>query len=103
MQFHLYDEHLRIHQHKFGIKQPIYDDTLKQTELDLCLMPLLGFDLNGNRLGMGGGYYDRYFEDNQNTVLAGVAYRFQHIDKLFADSWDVKLHHIFTEQGHLIL
>lgn len=71
--------------------------------LDLILMPLVGFDENGNRLGMGGGYYDRtlaYLNRRQHwrrPLLLGVAYDFQKLEKLKAESWDIPLHGVITE------
>ncbi len=99
MQFHLYDDSMDMTQHRYGLSQPRFIDQLPPPPLELCLMPLVGFDLHGNRLGMGGGFYDRYFAQNKGTILAAAAYQFQHIDQLPADTWDVKLQHIFTEQG----
>ncbi len=99
MQFQLFQQHIPLKQHAYGMGQPDFINGLKAPALDLCLMPLLGFDLYGNRLGMGGGYYDRYFAPPNHTVMAAVAYQFQHIEQLPADQWDVKLHHIFSEQG----
>src|SRR5690606_33320853 len=48
---------------RFGIREPLIDPGLQARpwRLDLILMPLVGFDENGNRLGMGGGFYDRTF------------------------------------------
>ncbi len=99
MQFHLFTPELAIKNHRYGIKQPDFVQGLAEPELDLCLMPLVAFDHKGHRLGMGGGFYDRYFANNQHTILAGVAYQFQQIEQLPTDSWDVKLQYIFTEQG----
>ena len=100
MQFQRWHHKLPIFAHRFGMQQPEFIAELKPPRLDLCLMPLVGFDGDGNRLGMGGGFYDRYFEHNNQTTMAGVAHQCQQVDSLPVDSWDVKLHHIFTEQGH---
>lgn len=100
MQFQRWHHKLAINPHRFGMQQPDFINELPPAKLDLCLMPLVGFDGSGNRLGMGGGFYDRYFEHNDHTTLAGVAHQCQQVDSLPVDSWDVKLHHIFTEQGH---
>ncbi len=101
MQFHRHHANLIIRPHRYGILQPNFIPELEPAALDLCLTPLVGFDMNGNRLGMGGGYYDRYFAGNQQTILAGVAHQFQQVSQLPADPWDVKLQHIFTDQGHI--
>jgi len=75
---------------------------IKATELDLVLMPLVGFDADGNRLGMGGGYYDRSFEflkrrkQWRKPCLLGVAYDFQEVESLQNDPWDIPLNGIVT-------
>ncbi|WP_223787910.1 5-formyltetrahydrofolate cyclo-ligase [Marinicella meishanensis] len=100
MQFQRHHENLILHPHRYGMRQPAFIEGLTPAPLDLCLMPLLGFDEQGNRLGLGGGFYDRYFADQPPTTLAGVAHAFQQVAQLPTDAWDVKLQHIFTEQGH---
>jgi len=67
-------------------------------------MPLLGFDNEGSRLGMGGGYYDRALsfkhseEQPSKPLLIGLAYSFQQIEGLQSDTWDVPLDVIITEE-----
>ncbi len=88
---------------KFSIPEPVYDDDkiVFANTLDLVLVPLLGFDKNGNRLGMGGGFYDRCFAfkklGNTKPLLMGYAYDFQELDCLDPESWDVGLDMIATE------
>ncbi len=98
---------------KYGIKEPIYHvkDLLAADKLDLVITPLVGFDQKGNRLGMGGGYYDRTFafKCKNNTItqkmpiLIGYAYDFQQINKLQVEDWDIPLNGIVTESGILLL
>ncbi|HEU4663165.1 MAG TPA: 5-formyltetrahydrofolate cyclo-ligase [Dokdonella sp.] len=91
---------------RFGIPEPVCatSDLLAAGELDVVLVPLLGFDRNGHRLGFGGGWYDRSFAfladraDVGKPVLAGVAYAWQEIDALDAQSWDVRLDYVATER-----
>ena len=77
---------------------------LKPQQLDLILMPLVGFDITGNRLGMGGGFYDRslsfirFRRTTYKPFLIGLAHEIQHIDKLPHQSHDVPLQMIATEQ-----
>jgi len=89
---------------KFSIPEPIYSDKdlISPNTLDLVLVPLLGFDKNGNRLGMGGGFYDRTFtfkkqHKDQSPILMGVAYDFQEIEELKPEPWDIPLDYVITE------
>ncbi|MCW8869375.1 MAG: 5-formyltetrahydrofolate cyclo-ligase [Proteobacteria bacterium] len=103
MQFHRHHERLNLITTSFGLSQPKFISRHQRPDMDLCIMPLVGFDHQGHRLGMGGGYYDRYFENNKNTVLWGVAHAIQEYDELPNDPWDVKLHGIITEQTWLTI
>ncbi len=95
---------------QFSIPEPVCpaNEQLKGEQLDLVLVPLLGFDCRGNRLGMGGGFYDRCFafKNHQETtpdtpLLVGFAYAFQQLDTLDPECWDVRLDFIVTENGLL--
>lgn len=72
--------------------------------IDLVLTPLVAFDGTGNRLGMGGGFYDRtlaYLMHRthwRKPLLIGTAYAFQQVAQLSHAPWDVPLHGIATEQ-----
>jgi len=71
-------------------------------QLDLIVMPLVGFDLHGNRIGMGAGYYDRALQFRRigkRPWLIGYAYRQQQIGELAAESWDVKLDAVALASG----
>lgn len=90
---------------QYGIPEPdiAIRHQIKPMGLDIVLMPLVAFDQQGNRLGMGGGYYDRSFsflkrgKSSRRPRLIGVAYDFQEIEKLASDSWDVPLDAVVTE------
>jgi len=87
---------------RFGIKEPISTDIINANQLDILFMPLVGFDQNKNRLGMGGGFYDRTlsFKKQQpsfkNPKLIGLAFDCQQIEQLEAQDWDVPLDGIIT-------
>ena len=85
---------------KFGIPEP--DVNIEQAkspeELDMIIMPTLGFDPYCSRLGMGSGCYDRTLGNKKNTFLLGVAYQFQCVDFLNSAPWDVPLDAVFTEK-----
>jgi len=71
--------------------------------LDLLLLPLVAFDTRGNRIGMGGGYYDRtlaYLRRRKywrTPTLLGVAYRFQQVEEIAAQRWDIPLDGVACE------
>lgn len=90
---------------RFNIKQPVanFSHQVKPVKLDLILMPLVGFDEYGGRLGMGGGFYDRYLSYLKNRkswhkpYLLGLAHECQKVDKLQLNSWDIPVHAIVTD------
>jgi 5-formyltetrahydrofolate cyclo-ligase len=91
---------------KFGILEPDpkRNEMLSANQLDLVFMPLVAFDQNGGRLGMGGGFYDRTFEflinsKHQKPKLVGLAHDFQRVDSLPTESWDVPLSAIITDKA----
>lgn len=88
----------------YGIYEPVQPENEYKTaeELDVILMPLVGFDLSGNRLGMGGGYYDRALENKSpSTQLIGLAHSQQRELTIPKAPWDVCLERIATEKGIL--
>ena len=104
MHFAEYCASTNFSKNKFGIPEPDLPmrKQLQPNLLDIVLMPLVAFDESGNRLGMGGGYYDRSFaflrhrKAWKKPKLVGVAYDFQQVDALPAEEWDVPLDYIVT-------
>jgi 5-formyltetrahydrofolate cyclo-ligase len=88
---------------RYGIPEPnvATGSLLEPHELHLVLLPLLGFDRNGNRLGMGAGYYDRSFSFRQSAeappTLIGIGYAMQELPPIDTQPWDVPLDAIVTE------
>ena len=88
---------------QYGIQEPDVpeSDWLRPNDLDLVLVPLVAFDATCNRIGMGGGFYDRSFEFRKTKAgppnLVGVAHALQQVDDVFAQSWDVALDSIATD------
>jgi len=88
---------------QYGIKEPDtpQSEWLSPDQLDLVLVPLVAFDNTCNRIGMGGGFYDRSFEFRKNSkappTLMGVAHALQQVDDVFTQSWDVALDGIITD------
>lgn len=87
---------------RYHIPEPDTSSRFPAEKLDLVLMPLVGFDLEGHRLGMGGGYYDRTFQflRNQKHIpfLLGIAYELQKIESIPVESWDISMDGVLTEE-----
>jgi 5-formyltetrahydrofolate cyclo-ligase len=88
-----------------GIVEPHGTSSVAARWLDLVLMPLVGFDDRGVRLGMGGGYYDRTFAFRNTHAswrgprLVGLAYAFQLLPSITAAAHDVRMDAVVTDQG----
>lgn len=91
-----------MYTNRYGIEEPIptSQNLCLLNQIDVIFTPLVAFDATGNRLGMGGGYYDRSLapisRDNLKTQLIGLAHECQQTDKLVTDSWDIPLNGIAT-------
>lgn len=73
-------------------------DVPKAGEYDLVIVPLLGFDRTGHRLGYGGGYYDKFLAANHCKRTIGLAFSSQEEDRLPAEEHDKRLDMIITEK-----
>ncbi len=97
----------RLMSNCYGIAEPqiVHRGRVPATALDLVLAPLVAFDPSGNRLGMGGGYYDRSFNFLQRRRywhkprLVGLAYDFQRVETLPSQPWDIPLAAVATDAG----
>jgi 5-formyltetrahydrofolate cyclo-ligase len=94
---------------RFGIPEPevAVESLLAPAAMALVLVPLVGFDARGHRLGMGGGWYDRSFAfrnrqaDNPQPPppwLVGAAFAVQQLDTLAVEPWDVALDAVCSER-----
>lgn len=106
MEFLPLDDTTRLQRNDWGLLEPPEqpDAVIATTELDLVCVPLLGFDRSGNRLGQGGGYYDRAFAFTRECrrrapILVGVAFACQELAALEPAPWDVPLGAVVTEHG----
>lgn len=106
MGFSIYTPESRMVNNQFKILEPDVPNSehISGRDLDLVIMPLVGFDPQGNRMGMGGGYYDRTFEfklnrSAQKPLLIGWAHSCQQVESLPAQEWDVPLDGMITENG----
>lgn len=91
-------------ENKFNIQEPILDQTqiIPVSQLDIVFTPLVAFDSAGNRMGMGGGYYDRtlekWFKTGVGPKPVGIAHDSQRVEKVPTESWDVPLPIIVTPE-----
>ncbi len=92
---------------QYGIPEPTLGPSscLRPDELNAVLVPMLGFTRQGQRLGMGGGYYDASFAFRKSNpappLLIGVGFACQQLDTLDAQAWDVNMDAIATEREWL--
>ena len=86
-------------QNKYGIFEPHLNvqNVLPLEQLDVIFTPLVAFDKQGNRLGMGGGFYDRTLQNSQRRfITVGLAHQCQQVEALPIESWDIPLEHILA-------
>lgn len=106
LRFAPYHPDTPLRRNRFNIPEPDMPSTecLEPAELDLVISPLVAFDASGNRLGMGGGFYDRSFAflrdphyRGRRPCLLGLGYEFQKVAELPRQPWDVPLGAAVTE------
>jgi len=97
-----YHPHSEMVSNRYGILEPKLkkNDLIPVKYLDIIFTPLVGFDHEGHRLGMGGGYYDRtlapWFKTKIGAKPIGLAHDCQLVDTLPTESWDIPLPKIIT-------
>ncbi|MGB9668355.1 MAG: 5-formyltetrahydrofolate cyclo-ligase [Thermosulfidibacteraceae bacterium] len=83
---------------KFGIMEPRLAD-FNFDEIELIFVPAIAFDINGHRIGYGGGYYDRLLSKKRiNQYAIGVCFEFQLIEKIETSKWDMSVDLVVTEK-----
>ena len=99
-----YDEQTKMNVNKYGISEPALNVSLvlPANELDIIYTPLVAFDTQGNRMGMGGGYYDRTLAANPHVVAIGIAHDCQQVDELTVQPWDIALQRIITPTQNIV-
>ena len=87
--------------HKFGYYESSSSDFYNENILDIVIVPAVVFDLEKNRIGFGGGYYDTFLkkirEENKKILFIGICYDFQIIEKVPAEEHDVVLDFVVSE------
>jgi len=91
-----------LQKNRYGIAEPVETEEIRLGDIDLILVPLVGWDRTGGRLGMGASFYDRLFQpfsELGKPVRMGVGYELQNVERIPRDPWDVRLHCVLTENG----
>jgi 5-formyltetrahydrofolate cyclo-ligase len=94
-----------LYQNNFGLYEPGDEEIIDPRELDIVITPLVAFDSQNHRIGMGGGYFDRTFSFLRyrnaylRPKLIGVAFACQEVEKIPANPWDIPLFGVITEDS----
>ncbi|MBE8168425.1 MAG: 5-formyltetrahydrofolate cyclo-ligase [Shewanella sp.] len=95
-----YDAQSTMRHNRYGIEEPCLDirNVIPVSNIDVIITPLVAFDLYGNRVGMGGGYYDRTLAniDGKKTWVVGFAHDCQQVPLVPTEYWDISLSTIVT-------
>lgn len=95
------DEDFDVETAQFGVPQPVGGVPVDADNIGLVIVPLITFDQQGNRVGYGKGYYDRYFRHTPPDVLKIGFSFFDPVNKIgYVDANDIKLDHCVTPYDH---
>ena len=98
MNFFVWSTNDPLNINEYGIPEPI---TNKMIFPDILLVPLVAYDKNFNRIGYGGGFYDRYIKKIKKIkkiLTIGLAFSFQKVKKIPIEKNDIKIDFIITEK-----
>jgi 5-formyltetrahydrofolate cyclo-ligase len=95
----LLDLQSEVEEGRFGIPEPKpeFRRPFPPEKIDLVVVPGLGFDERGHRIGYGGGYYDCFLARCPQALLVGLAYEMQILKRIFPSARDFPVHKIITE------
>jgi 5-formyltetrahydrofolate cyclo-ligase len=89
----------KLSKNHYGIAEPAPHSAQQPlSNMDIIFMPLVAWDKAGNRLGMGGGYYDRALANHSGRTLIGLAHQMQEVAALPQQNWDVSLDMVITDR-----
>ena len=88
-----------FHSGTFGILEPTSEILYEGNENTLSFTPGLAFSESGERIGYGGGYYDRFYEVHPDVTRLGVCFDAQISSEITVMDWDISMHMVATESG----
>ena len=103
MRFIRVERNTLLRKSRFGIWEPVSGAEVPATDIDVVVAPVVAFDGMCNRIGMGGGHYDRTFSflNRPRTwlrpKLVGLAFACQKVEKIAANPWDIRLYRVISD------
>ena len=101
LRFNLFASDSKLIKNKYNIMESNSEEFIAVDKLDLLLIPFVGVDLNGYRLGYGGGYYDRALEKflshRTKKKIIGIGYEYQILQNVFGEIHDLKYDQVISE------
>ena len=99
MQHLLFDDEVELVANAFGIAEPIVGEIVEPDEVDLVLVPLLAYDVNGYRVGYGKGYYDKFLSQcREDVIKIGLSF-FEPVEEIEdINQFDISLNYCVTPQ-----
>lgn len=94
-----------LENNRYGLPEPVEGKIIDIRALDLVFAPVVAFDADGNRLGMGGGYFDRAFAFLKHRKylfqpkLIGLAFSCQRVEKITPSPWDIRVFQVVDENS----
>ena len=92
-----------LRRNSFGLWEPESGETISPRKLDVVITPTVAYDEKNNRIGMGGGYFDRCFSFLRcrrqwfRPKLIGVAFTLQKVEKITPNVWDIRLYKVISD------
>lgn len=89
MRFLYIEDFTQVEKNTMGIPEPVFDEPVAEDQTALVLMPGLAFTKNGDRMGYGGGFYDRFLAEEPDHPTLALCYDFQILESLPTEEFDI--------------